>query len=77
MRSFDQAELLDLRDRHEVWLRSQPGVVGTGVGMDRTGAICLKVFTNRMTHTTRDAIQDRLTGWPVALEEVGEVLKQS
>jgi hypothetical protein len=71
-----QQELLKVRDQHEHWLRAQPGVVGTGVGLDKGGNICLKIFSNRMTATTRDAIRAKLGDTPVAIEETGEIRKQ-
>jgi hypothetical protein len=66
-----------IRDQHEPWLRTQPGVVGTGVGMDKTGRIAIKVFTNQMPAATRTAITERLRDVPLALEETGEIRKQA
>jgi len=76
MKDFNQDELLAERDRHEAWLRAQPGVVGTGVGMDKGGTISSKVFTNSMPHGTRETISQRLGHVPLAFEEVGEIRKQ-
>jgi hypothetical protein len=78
MKSFTQHELLAIRDRHESWLRSQPGVVGTGIGMDKAGKICIKVFTDRISPSTRNAIYEHLSDLPVALEEMpGGARKQA
>lgn len=71
-----QEELLRVRDQHESWLRAQPGVVGTGVGIDRGGNICLKIFSDHMSPGTRDAIRARLGTVPIAIEETGEIRKQ-
>jgi hypothetical protein len=76
MTSMSPQELQVIRDQHESWLRAQPGVVGTGVGMDKTGRITLKVFTNRMSADTRNAIYERLRDVPLAIEETGEIRKQ-
>ena len=76
MESLTQQELLDIRDQHETWLRAQPGVVGTGVGL-KGGDLCLKIFTNHVSPTTRNAIHERLVGVPLKLEEIGEVRKQA
>lgn len=76
MRSLSQDELVKVRDGHEPWLRAQPGVVGTGIGLDRSGQIALKVFTNRISAATRNSIYDRLADVPLSLEEVGEIRKQ-
>ncbi len=70
-------ELQTIRDQHEAWLRAQPGVVGTGIGMDSGGRIAIKVFTNQISSQTRNAILARLGEVPVALEETGEIRKQS
>ena len=77
MKELSQQELLTIRDQHESWLRDQPGVEGTGVGMDKSGGICLKVFTNRIAPNVRDAIHERLGDIPLMIEEIGEVRKQS
>jgi hypothetical protein len=77
MKSFTPEELQAVRDRHESWLRAQPGVVGTGIGLDKSGRISLKVFSNKMSADTRIAIAQRLDAVPVAIEETGEIRKQS
>lgn len=77
MRTLTPTELTAVRDQHESWLRAQPGVVGTGVGMDKSGRICLKIFSNHIPPATRQAIQERLADVPVTIEETGEIRKQS
>ena len=77
MKNFTPEELKAVRDQHETWLRALPGVVGTGVGMDKSGRISLKVFSNRISALTRDAIAERLGSVPVAIEETGEIRKQT
>jgi hypothetical protein len=54
----------------------KPGVVGTGIGMDKSGRIALKIFMNRMAAETRNAIYQRLVDAPMAMEETGEIRKQ-
>jgi hypothetical protein len=71
MDTFTEAALLQIRDRHESWLRSQPGVVGTGVGLSDAGDVVLKVYSDRMPPVVRDAILARLAGVPVVIEETG------
>jgi hypothetical protein len=75
--NMNPAELQTIRDSHESWLRAQPGVVGTGIGIDKGGRIALKIFTNQMSSATREAITARLADAPVAFEETGEIRKQS
>lgn len=77
MELFSQDQLTRLRDEHESWLKAQPGVVGTGIGLDKGGRVALKVFTNRASAAIRNSIHDRLTGIPLAIEEVGEIHKQA
>ncbi len=77
MKNFTPEELQALRDQHESWLRSLPGVVGTGIGMDKSGRISLKVFSNRVSAETRKAIAERLGAVPVAIEETGEIRKHT
>jgi hypothetical protein len=77
MKSFTSEELQGIRNQHEAWLNALPGVVGTGIGMDQRGRISLKVFSNRMSAETRNAIVERLGAIPVAIEETGEIRKQA
>ena len=76
MKPMNAAELQATRDQHETWLKGLPGVVGTGIGMDRSGRIALKVFSNQMPAATRDEIASRLGDVPVAFEETGEIRTQ-
>ena len=77
MSSLTQEQLLNVRDQHDSWLRAQPGVVGTGVGMDDGGTLCVKVFSNHMSPATREEIRARLADVPVAIQETGEIRKQA
>ena len=73
MKTYTEAELVALRDRHESWLMEQKGVTGTSVGLDAGGKIVLRVFTHGITEPTRRAIAERLQGVPLAWEE-GEII---
>jgi hypothetical protein len=77
MKNFTAEELQRLRDEHESWLKALPGVVGTGIGLDKCGRISLKVFSNRISAATRNLIAERLSAVPVAIEETGEIRKQT
>jgi len=76
MARFTQQDLQSLHEQHESWIHAQPGVVGSGVGIDKGGSLCLKVFTNHAPVTTRDTICERLGDIPVGFEETGEIRKQ-
>ncbi len=73
MKTYTEDALLALRDRHEAWLTAQAGVIGTGVGLDPSGQVVLRIFTKGIKQATRQAIAARLVGVPVAWEE-GEVV---
>lgn len=68
----DEERLLAIRNQAEDWLNQQPGITGTGIGLGRSGQVCIKVFTNRMPPETKEAIAQRLQGVPVDFEETGE-----
>lgn len=72
MANCTEAELLKIRDLHESWLRAQPGVVGTGIGVTGAAEISLKVYSDHMSSATKSAILKRLDGIPVAIEETGQ-----
>jgi hypothetical protein len=76
MAAYTVEQLLAERDRLEDWLKAQPGVVGTGVGLGANGEPALKVFSNGIKNDVRDAILARLGAVPVAIEETGEIRKQ-
>jgi hypothetical protein len=69
---YTETQLAAARDQHEVWLNQQEGITGTGIGMDRGGQICIKIYTNRMSAATKSAVLARLQGLPVEFEETGE-----
>jgi hypothetical protein len=68
-------ELRKIRDQHEPWLRQQAGVVGTSVGLNSAGEVCLKIFSDRVAPETRNSILERLCGIPVTFEETGRIQK--
>jgi hypothetical protein len=76
MSPYSAEALRAARDRHEPWLRSQSGVVGTGIGLGPDGEPCIKVYSNRIPPAVRNAIMDRLRDLPVVIEETGEIRKQ-
>jgi hypothetical protein len=60
--------LEDLTDR----LMSIPGIVGTAEGLC-DGTPCIKVFVSRKTAAVMKAIPASVEGYPVAVEETGEL----
>jgi len=69
---YTEENLMDVRDQNESWLNAQPGLSGTGIGLDAGGRVCLKIFTSHMPPATRNQIAARLGGVPVDFEETGE-----
>lgn len=70
---FDEDRLMAVRDQWEAWLNQQRGLTGTGIGLDRGGNVCLKIFTNHMSPETRSLIAGRLAGVPLDFDETGEI----
>ena len=67
----DQKTLVDIHDRHKEWLRAQPGVVRTSVGLGQGGNLAIKITFDQtlMTDKVRQAISKRLSGVPIEYVE--------
>jgi hypothetical protein len=53
-------KLRALRDANESWLMAQPGVIGTGIGIDESGRLVIRVYVQEVSELTRQAIRARL-----------------
>jgi hypothetical protein len=62
----------DVLDAHTDELMAVPGVVGTGIGACG-GRPCIKVFVTRKTEALERRIPSALEGFPVEMEETGEL----
>ena len=62
----------DVLKEHTNDLMSVPGVVGTGQGLCDSQP-CIKVFVIKKTSELEENIPKRLEGYPVMLEETGEI----
>lgn len=58
--------------KHTGALMSLEGVVGTGQGLCE-GRDCIKVFVRQRTPELEQRIPSVIEGYPVAIEEIGEV----
>jgi hypothetical protein len=58
--------------KHTKDLMSMPGVVGTGQGLCE-GKPCIKVFVIKKTPDLDQKIPKTLDGYPVVIEETGEI----
>lgn len=70
--AFTESQLLEEKSKHDSWLQQQPGMTGAGVGLTAEGELCLKVYTDGMSETTKQQIRHRLGDTPVDFEESGE-----
>jgi hypothetical protein len=59
-------------ERHAGEIVSLPGVVGIAEGEAR-GRSCIRVFVVRRTEHLSNSIPRELDGWPVIVEETGEL----
>jgi hypothetical protein len=57
---------------HSKALMSLPGVVGTALGLCE-GRTCIKVYVVKKTPELTQKISDTLAGYPVDVEETGEI----
>jgi hypothetical protein len=62
----------DVLREHAGRLLSQPGVVGTGIG-ECNGKPCIKVLVKKRTEDLMRRIPPALDGFPVVMEETGEI----
>ena len=63
----------DVISKYEDELLSKKGVVGVGVG-ECNGKPCMKVYVVKITDELKKQIPKQLDGFPVELEEVGEIM---
>lgn len=59
--------------QHTPRLMALPGVVGTYEGESEDGAPCLRVMVVALNPALRESIPAELEGWPVEIEETGEI----
>jgi hypothetical protein len=60
-------------ERHTPELMSIPGVVATAESRLDDGSPCILVLVVRLTPELREKLPRRLEGWPVRVEESGEI----
>jgi hypothetical protein len=70
---MNRPPIADVLATHTKALMRVPGVVGTYEGRDREGGPCIVVMAARLTPELRAAIPNTLEGWPVRIEETGEL----
>ncbi|UUO04971.1 hypothetical protein M4951_16450 [Blastopirellula sp. J2-11] len=71
-----EEELYQAKVAHDPWLSSQLGVVGTGIGLNHDGQLCILILTAGISEATKSLIVERLSGYPVGFEETGDFTAQ-
>ena len=74
VKRYSEQDVAALRDQHDAWLMSQPGVLGTSVGLGRDGNVCLRIFTKQVPEATRRAIRARMPDVPIDFDEGEEIV---
>lgn len=67
-----QTDIKALLEAHTPRLMALPGVVGTAIAEDK-GELCIKVLVTQDTRELRREIPSKLSGFPVVIQEVGEI----
>ncbi len=67
-----ESRLADVLKEHTKELMALPGVVGTALGLCDHQP-CIKVYVVQRTPALDQKILDRLTGYPVQIEETGRI----
>lgn len=63
----------DVKSRYGDQLLSKEGVVGIGIGETATKEPCIKVYVKERSPKVEEVIPKELEGYPVEIEEIGEV----
>ena len=66
------SDITAIKERHESWLMSLPGVVGSGIG-DCEGKPCIKVYVKERTPELERHIPNQLEGFEVDVEVTGPI----
>ncbi len=70
---MEKPSIEDVMNRHEDRIMGLKNVVGIGIGEKETGVPCILVFVGRRDPETERSIPRELDGYPVKIEEIGEV----
>ena len=70
--STRMTSITDVLEAHTAELMAIPGVVGTGIG-EENGEPCILVLVSKKDERLRRQIPTRLDGFPVRIDETGEV----
>ncbi len=71
--AMSTADIIRAMDAHVDGLMAIPGVVGVAVGALDDGTLCIKVLVAKKTPEHRTRIPKKIEGYPVVIEESGEI----
>lgn len=71
--TMPQRPIVEVLATHTPELMRVPGVVGTYQGSLADGRPCIKLMVVRVTPELREKLPRTLEGWPVELDETGEI----
>jgi hypothetical protein len=69
MESTSYEDILAIRDRHEPWLKTLPGFVGSSAALSPSGEVVIKIMSDRMPEDIKQAVAQRLAMAPLLFEE--------
>lgn len=71
--TWSESKLAAVRDQHDDWLMQQPSVMGSSIGYDKKGRLCVKILTDQADAKLRNEIEKRMSGVPIDFEESGPI----
>ncbi|NNF99963.1 MAG: hypothetical protein HKM93_11340 [Desulfobacteraceae bacterium] len=66
-------DIKQIKKQHEVKILSLPDVVSVGIGLNSADKPVIIIGLEKSNQSTRTAIDDMLSGYPVAYEIIGPV----
>lgn len=66
----------DVKTEHEARLMQLPGVVSVGIGKNDTGDLSIIVGIEKDDATIKSRIPDKLEGYPVKIQTLGNIYSQ-
>ena len=65
---YTEEQLKDALEKHAEWIENSPGVATAGLAIGQEHPLCIMVYGDRVPLETRQAILDRLKGYPVEFD---------
>ncbi len=71
--TVDKPDIMAVVDAHAPELIKVPGVTAIAVGALDSGEPCVRIYVDKLTDALRAKLPTTLDGWPVDVEESGEI----